>query len=144
MLDLGNPWIWLTSLPCVVSLPYFIVRHRSVPAAVILLGFITQYAPWCPITRVLFMYHMCGGLNFMVLALAFVLSYLASKLRPPNREALVGVHLGTAVFFFGYFYPVWTAVPISSSAWFEGSGTPPWGPKMWLAHRPRPPARPPQ
>src|SRR5437867_8234998 len=132
--DLGNPWIWWTSLPCVAALPYFIVRHRSFPAAVILLGFVTQYAPWFPITRVLFMYHMFGGLIFVVLALAFVLSYLASKLRPPNREALVAVHLATAVFFFGYFYPVWTAVPISSSAWFEGSGTPPWGPKMWLVN----------
>ena len=141
--DLGNPWIWWTSLPCVVALPYFIVRHRSFPAAVILLGFITQYAPWFPITRVLFMYHMFGGLIFMVLALAFVLAHVASKLRPPNRQALVALHLAAAVMFFGYFYPVWTAVPISSSAWFEGSGTPPWGPKMWLVNcRELPPSQP--
>jgi len=26
MSNLGNPWIWWTSLPCVASLPYFIVR----------------------------------------------------------------------------------------------------------------------
>ena len=143
MSDLGNPWIWWTSLPCVASLPYFIVRHRSFPAAVILLGFITQYAPWFPITRVLFMYHMFGGLIFMILALAFVLVYVASKVRPPNREALVAAHLAAAVFFFGYFYPVWTAVPISSSAWFEGPGTPPWGPKMWLVNcRELPPSQP--
>ena len=141
--DLGNPWIWWTSLPCVVALPYFVVRHRSFPAAVILLGFITQYAPWFPITRVLFMYHMFGGLIFMVLALAFVLAHVASKLRPPNRQALVALHLAAAVIFFGYFYPVWTAVPISSSAWFEGSGTPPWGPKMWLVNcRELPPSQP--
>ena len=143
MSNLGNPWIWWTSLPCVAALPYFIVRHRSFPAAVILLGFISQYAPWFPITRVLFMYHMFGGLIFMVLALAFVLAYLASKLPPPKREALVALHLATAVMFFGYFYPVWTAVPISSSAWFEGAGTPPWGPKMWLVNcRDLPPSQP--
>ncbi len=143
MSDLGNPWIWWTSLPCLAALPYFIVRHRSFPAAVILLGFISQYAPWFPISRVLFMYHMFGGLIFMVLALAFVLAYLASKLRPPNREAMVALHLATAVMFFGYFYPVWTAVPISSSAWFEGAGTPPWGPKMWLVNcRDLPPSKP--
>jgi dolichyl-phosphate-mannose--protein O-mannosyl transferase len=134
MTNLGNPWIWWTSLPCVAALPYFIVRHRSFMAAVILVGFITQYAPWFPITRVLFLYHMFGGLIFMVLALAFVLTFLASKLPRPSGEALVAFHLAVAVFFFGYFYPVWTAVPISTSAWFIGPGTPLWGPKLWFVH----------
>jgi dolichyl-phosphate-mannose--protein O-mannosyl transferase len=104
----------------------------------ILIGFITQYLPWWPITRVLFMYHMFGGLIFMILALAFVLAHLAENLRPPGREWLVAIHLVTAVSFFGYFYPMWSAVPISESAWFLGTGTPPWGPKMWFVHCPPP------
>ena len=143
MSNLGNPWIWWTSLPCMVSMPYFIVRHRSFPAAVILLGFITQYLPWFPITRVLFLYHMFGGLIFMVLAAAFVVTHLAMTLPRPNRQLLVAAYLGTAVLFFGYFYPVWTAVPISTSAWFYGDGTPPWGPKLWLVNcRDLPPSQP--
>jgi hypothetical protein len=132
MSNLGNPWIWWTSLPCVAALPYFVVRHRSFPAAVILLGFLTQYAPWFPITRVLFLYHMFGGLIFMVLALAFVLVYLAERLPRPNRQTIVAAHLTTAIFFFGYFYPVWTGVPISASAWLYTANSPPWGPKIWL------------
>ncbi len=141
--NLGNPWIWWTSLPCVASLPYFIVRHRSFPAAVILLGFISQYLPWFPITRVLFMYHMFGGLIFMVLALAFVLVWFADRLPRPRRELLVAAHLAVAVLFFGYFYPTWTALPISTSAYLEGSGTPPWGPKLWLVNcRDLPPSQP--
>ena len=132
MSNLGNPWIWWTSLPCVLSLPYFIVRRRSFAAAVILLGFISQYLPWFPITRVLFMYHMFGGLIFMILAVAFVLVNLAEGLPRPRRELLVAAHLAVAVLFFGYFYPVWTGVPISYSAYVEGSGTPWWGPKLWL------------
>jgi dolichyl-phosphate-mannose--protein O-mannosyl transferase len=134
MANLGNPWIWWTSLPCVVSLPYFIVRHRSFPATVILLGFITQWLPWSQISRVLFMYHMFGGLIFMILALAFVLTHLAQKLQARGPEMLVAIHLATAVFFFGYFYPVWTGLPISESAYFIGAGTPPWGPKTWLVN----------
>ena len=136
MENLGNPWIWWTSLPCVISLPYFILRYRSFPAALILIGFITQYLPWWPITRVLFMYHMFGGLIFMILALAFVLAHLAEKLTSPGREGLIAIHLATAVLFFGYFYPMWAAVPISESAWFQGSGTPPWAAKMWFVHCP--------
>jgi len=129
--NLGNPWIWWTSLPCVLSLPYFILRHRSFPAAVILMGFIAQYLPWAPITRVLFMYEMIGGLIFMVLALAFVLGQIVDRWPVWGRRVAIA-HLGLAVTFFMYFYPVWSAVPISTSAWFEGPGTPPWGPKMWL------------
>jgi hypothetical protein len=134
MANLGNPWIWWTSLPCLVSLPYFVIRDRSFPAAVILLGFLSQYLPWFPITRVLFMYHMFGGLIFMVLALAFVLVYLAERLPRPRSQLVVAAHLAVAVFFFGYFYPTWTAVPISVSAYIEGSGTPWWGPKLWLVN----------
>ena len=134
MANLGNPWIWWTSLPCVAALPYFIIRHRSFPAAVILLGFITQYLPWSQISRVTFMYHIFGGLIFMVLALAFVLAQIAERLRPPGRMALVGSFLGVAVLFFLYFYPIWTGLPISGAAYFEGPQTPPWGPKTWLVN----------
>ncbi len=129
--NLGNPWIWWTSLPCLVALPYFAIRHRSFPAAVILIGFITQFLPWAQITRVLFLYHMFGGLIFMILALAFVLAYVAERMPGAGRGLLVA-HLGVAVAFFFYFYPVWTALPMSQSAFFFGPGTPPWGPKIWL------------
>ena len=132
MENLGNPWIWWTSLPCVASLPYFVIKKRSFPAAVILVGFLSQYLPWFPITRVLFMYHMFGGLIFMVLALAYVLVYLAETLPRPRRQLLVASHLAVTVFFFGYFYPLWTGVPISVSAYVEDPGTPWWGPKLWL------------
>jgi dolichyl-phosphate-mannose--protein O-mannosyl transferase len=144
MINLGNPWIWWTSLPCVASMPYFVIRHRSFVAAVILLGFITQYAPWFPVTRVLFMYHMFGGLIFMVLAVAFVLTYLAEQLRRPGGEYLVAGYLAVTVLFFGYFYPVWTAVPLSNAAWSIQPGTPVWGPKLWLVNcRPNlPPSQP--
>jgi hypothetical protein len=145
MLNLGNPWIWWTSLPCMAALPYFIIRHRSFVAGVILLGFISQYAPWFPISRVLFLYHMFGGLIFMILAVAFVLAHLAEQLRRPARGRLVAGYLAIAVLSFGYFYPVWAAVPLSNSAWAEGSGTPPWGPKLWLVNcRSNPPPSQPQ
>jgi dolichyl-phosphate-mannose-protein mannosyltransferase len=133
MSDLGNPWIWWTSLPCVLSLPYFIVRHKSFAATVILLGFITQYLPWVPITRVLFMYHMFGGLIFMILALAFVLAWIAESAPRMGRRVAIA-HLAIAVTFFLYFYPVWTALPIGDSALYIQDGTPIWGPKLWLVY----------
>ena len=133
MSNLGNPWIWWSSLPCVLSLPYFIIRYKSFPAAVILLGFISQYLPWSLISRVIFMYHMFGGLIFMILALAFVLAQVAVRL-PQTGRPVLAAHLVMAVTFFLYFYPVWTALPISESALYVHSGTPPWGPKLWLVN----------
>jgi hypothetical protein len=141
MADLGNPWIWWTSLPCIVSLPYFIVRYKSFPAALILVGFITQYAPWSQISRVIFMYHMFGGLIFMILALAFVLAQIAERVPHAGKKILVG-HLAVSVVFFMYFYPVWTALPISNSALYVAPGTPIWGPKIWFEHCPANPQAP--
>jgi dolichyl-phosphate-mannose--protein O-mannosyl transferase len=138
IVDLGNPFIWWASIPAVLSLPYFVLRHRSFPAAVILVGFVTQYLPWSRITRVIFLYHMFGGLIFMVLALAFVLvrmqqagpiriDFWGDRIVLPTRF-LVPVYLGVVVVSFLYFYPVWTGLPISSGSYLNGF---PLG-KMWL------------
>jgi hypothetical protein len=138
IVDLGNPLIWWASIPAVLSLPYFVFRHRSFPAALILAGFVTQYLPWSRISRVIFLYHMFGGLIFMILALAFVLVHLqrAGPIRigalgdrlVPSTRLLVPCFLIVAVAFFLYFYPVWTALPISDNAYLGGFPTG----KMWL------------
>jgi dolichyl-phosphate-mannose-protein mannosyltransferase len=138
IVDLGNPVIWWASIPAVLSLPYFVLRHRSFPAAVILVGFVTQYLPWARITRVIFLYHMFGGLIFMVLALAFVLVRMqqAGPIQidlPGDRivlrlRYLVPVYLGLVVLAFVYFYPIWTGLPISDTSYLSGF---PLG-KMWL------------
>jgi dolichyl-phosphate-mannose--protein O-mannosyl transferase len=122
----------------VLSLPYFVLRHKSFAAAVILTGFITQYLPWARITRVIFLYHMFGGLIFMILALAFVLVRMqdAGPLRIEffgdravlSTRWLVPALLVLVVLFFLYFYPVWTALPISDLSYRSGF---PLG-KMWI------------
>ena len=146
MVNLGNPFIWWASLPCVAALPWIAYRYRSFPAAVILLGFVTQYLPWTRITRVVFLYHMFGGLTFMILALALVLALLVREGLP--RPA-VAASLAVAVAAFLYFYPVWTATPISDLAYLGGlpktmdvRGVPPWGGKMWLQANCSQPAHP--
>ena len=139
MVNLGNPWIWWTSIPCVLLLPYFVFKHRSYAAALIAMGFITQFLPWSLISRVIFLYHMFAGLPFMILALAFCVAKLAEQrfdLQLGSRS-LVGVrlwpllvvHLAVAVLFFIYFYPVWTGLPIGADAYLGGFGHG----RMWFA-----------
>jgi dolichyl-phosphate-mannose--protein O-mannosyl transferase len=138
IVDLGNPLIWWASIPAVLALPYFVLRHRSFPAAVILAGFVTQYLPWARISRVIFLYHMFGGLIFMVLALAFVLvrmqqagpvriEFFGDRMVLSTRY-LVPAFLVLAVAAFLFFYPVWTALPISDQSYLNGFPTG----KMWL------------
>jgi dolichyl-phosphate-mannose-protein mannosyltransferase len=138
IVNLGNPIIWWAGIPAVLSLPYFVFRHRSFPAAVILVGFVTQYLPWARISRVIFLYHMFGGLIFMILALAFVLvrmqqvgpirvDFFGSRWMLPTRHLVTGFLVLTVLSFL-YFYPVWTGLPISDSSYLNGF---PLG-KMWL------------
>ncbi len=138
IVNLGNPIIWWASLPALLALPYFVLRHRSFPATVILVGYITQYLPWSRVTRVLFLYHYFGPLIFAILALAFLLTRMQQA--GPVRLDLFGrrhvvstgwllpAFLAVVVLSFAYFYPVWTGLPISDQAYLSGF---PLG-KMWL------------
>ncbi len=131
MVNLGNPWIWWTSLPALLVTAWGALRDRSFPAALITVGFLAQYLPWSRITRVIFLYHMFGGLIFMVLALAFTLARIAegggiviqlgetSRLRVSGRQLAYG-HLVIAVLLFGWFYPLWTGLPMGDHALLNG------------------------
>jgi dolichyl-phosphate-mannose--protein O-mannosyl transferase len=123
--DLGNPWIWWTSLPCLVAMVYFVWRRHSFAALLIGLAFAAQYLPWSRVSRVLFLYEMAAALPFMVLALAFVLTRIAERNFAMNlagaRFTLLGrevayMHLFVALLFFLYFYPLWTGLPLSNQA----------------------------
>ena len=96
-------------------------------------GWTDQYLPWAPITRVLFIYEMIGGLIFMILALAFVLGQIAERWPAWGRKVAVA-HLGVAVVAFMYFYPLWAAVPLGAPAWSQGPQSPPWGAKRWFTN----------
>src|SRR5581483_1836356 len=104
---------------------WYAFRDRSFPAVLIVVGFVTQYLPWARVPRVIFLYHMFGGLIFMVLALAFVLARLAGsagfEVRFGDRarlavrgRTLAWAHLVIAVLFFAWFYPLWTGLPMSA------------------------------
>ncbi len=140
MVNLGNPLIWWSSLPCLAALVYYLIKERSFPAALILVAFTTQYLPWARITRVIFLYHMFGGLPWMLMALAFVLARFSrfelfkvqhddGTQTPVTGRWLAYGYLAVAICFFLYFYPVWTGLPISNSAYLNGFTE---GGKMWF------------
>ncbi|MGH7918832.1 MAG: phospholipid carrier-dependent glycosyltransferase, partial [Candidatus Dormibacteraceae bacterium] len=141
IVDLGNPIVWWASLPALVFCGYDALAHRRWQAAVIVVGFFAEWLPFALITRIMFLYHMFGGLIFMVLALAYALARLQETRRVSfrgggfvsvatrTRPALVVASLVVVFCFFLYFYPLWTGAPIGTASMLDGLGTG----KMWLA-----------
>ena len=127
--NLGNPAIWWASIPALIYCGIYAVRRRRYAPALILLAFLAAWLPFSRVTRVMFLYHMFGGLPFMMLALSFALAQLRKsqfRLSFGNSAlpVLEGRHLAVAwilvvVVVFIYFYPMWSGLPISSSDWTQ-------------------------
>jgi hypothetical protein len=137
IINLGNPAIWWPADLSLLLLILWAVRRRALAPAFILTAFLAAWLPWAPVTRVLFMYHMFGGLPFMILAFAFVLAKLhgiSLRIGHPGRALTIygsdlafGL-LALALLAFLYWYPVWTGLPISDPGYLN----PFPGGKMWL------------
>ena len=95
------------------------VSRRFVPAFIVL-GYVTAWMTWVPGNerRVLFFYHALGMLIFTVLALAYLLTALRRVTIPvgERRLSLAPLAYGAVavvIVAFIFFYPVWTAAPLS-------------------------------
>lgn len=140
IVNLGNPIIWWASLPALVYCGYDAVVRRRWQPALIVVGFLAEWLPFAKISRILFLYHMFGGLIFMILALAYtvarmqetrVVTFRGGRWVSAVTHTRPGYVIGALVvvfLFFLYFYPLWTGTPISNSALLGGFGTG----KMWL------------
>jgi hypothetical protein len=127
--NLGNPAIWWFSIPCLIYCAAVAVRQRNFTAAFIVVALLTAWLPFSRVSRVLFLYHMFGGLSFMMLAVAFTLSRIrpmrlrleVGGLRSPEMTGthLAVAYLGLVAVVFIFFYPLWTALPLTGDGWTQ-------------------------
>jgi hypothetical protein len=105
---------------CVCAGVFAVVSRRFVPAFIVL-GYIASWIMWVPgnKARVLFFYHALGMLIFLALGLAYALAALrhvrffaAGRWWSLAPLAYAGVAAVVAAFIF--FYPVWTAIPLTT------------------------------
>jgi dolichyl-phosphate-mannose-protein mannosyltransferase len=125
--NLGNPAIWWASIPALIYCAFVAIRRRRYAAIFIVIAFLAAYVPFSRVTRVMFLYHMFGSLPLMILAVSYALADLrrwitdrkigALRLRAPTGRLLATAYLATVVVTFIYFYPLWTALPITSDSW---------------------------
>ncbi len=74
--DAGNLVLFWLSVPAMAWTAAMAWRRRSLPLALILIGFACQWLPWARIDRATFQYHYYTGLPFVILALAYFLAEL--------------------------------------------------------------------
>ncbi len=119
----GNPILWWSFLPSLTYVAYRFWRSRLAKDALILIGFFGSWLPWLFVRRVGFIQYLLPAVPFGVLAVATALRDLAS--RRWGRVALA-VGAGACVVSFVFFYPIWSAWAIDSTAlashhwlWFD-------------------------
>ena len=74
--DAGNLVIWWLGLPALGFAAWQAYARRSLPLALITIGFACQWITWARIDRAAFQYHYYTSLPFLMLALAYFLSEL--------------------------------------------------------------------
>jgi len=74
--DAGNQLLWWLGIPALVFCAVQSFRRRSLPLALIAIGFACQWIAWARIDRAAFQYHYYTALPFVVLAVAYFLAEL--------------------------------------------------------------------
>jgi hypothetical protein len=74
--DAGNLVVWWLGLPALGFAAWQAFARRSLPLALIAIGFACQWVSWARIDRAAFQYHYYTSLPFLILALAYFLSEL--------------------------------------------------------------------
>ena len=110
---MGNPLVWWVFLPSLAWIGWRFACRRAAADGLILLGFFGSWLPWMFVSRVGFIQYLLPAVPFGVLAVASAVSELA---RFPRGRLIAGIYILCCVAAFIYFYPIWSAWPISTHA----------------------------
>ena len=115
----GNPLVWWAGLPAAAYMIYLLIRKKDRNAGFLLLAYISQYAPWFLVTRVVFIYHYFPSVPFITIMVAYSLytlggfseydkytSFKALKLRNKTWIYIICAYVLVAIGLFAMFYPV--------------------------------------
>ena len=117
----GSPFVWWTSILAlgVVAVAWLRRRDPWRPEGVILAGFAFTYGPWLAAglfseRSAVFLFYLLPTVPFMCLALGYVASRLG---RSWEAKAAIGLFSAAAIWFFVFYYPLLTKVPLPQPQW---------------------------
>ncbi len=105
----GNPLVWWAGIPAFLVMLYLIFAKKDRKAAFLAVGYLSQYAPWMLIGRVVFIYHYFPSVPFITAMVVYCM-YLLVK-RFPKAKKWMFVYTGAALVLFIMFYPVLSGEP---------------------------------
>ena len=108
----GNPILLWGGLAGIIYMVIHCVKEKklSLPAFVILAGYLSQMLPWMFVTRCTFMYHYFPMVCFLALGVGYHWSVRAQK----GKSLWGGLAVClVAIALFFVFYPVLTGIPVS-------------------------------
>ncbi len=109
----GNPLVWWAGIPASLFMIYWMIRKKDKNAAFLLVGYLSQYAPWFLVTRVVFIYHYFPSVPFVTIMVAYCLGLMA-KWKPKMKYFAFG-YCVAAIILFCMFYPVLSGTPTTVS-----------------------------
>lgn len=118
IVGMGNPIIWWASFASVIALIVYIIhlfsqKRKSHTALFIVIGYLSQLAPWIIISRCVFIYHYFASLPFAILALVYVFKKLTAKFSWIPK--LIHLFLIISFILFIAFYPILSGAVIPKS-----------------------------
>ena len=111
IVSMGNPAVWWPGIAAVVAGLCLAVRRREASIAFVLVGLLSQFAPWAFAPRKLvFIYHFFPSVPFVVLAIVYVAKVLID--RHPAFRHLVRAYCVVVLGLFVLYYPILSALPV--------------------------------
>lgn len=123
----GNPLVWWAGIPAAFYMIYLLFREKDRNAGFLLVGYLSQYAPWFLVSRVVFIYHYFPSVSFVTVMLGYGLYRLANWQEAWKKQCKIGiyVYVAIAIGLFVLFYPVLSGLAIQPEyaekylKWFE-------------------------
>ena len=117
----GNPAVWWTGMAATVCVLGIAAKralanslkprdHKIKQEHMILflmVAYMSQYVPWMPISRIVFIYHYFASIPFVILIITYVLYVIYNKLPEGKKKGFyigVGIYLLSNLVLFGMFY----------------------------------------
>lgn len=119
----GNPLVWWAGIPAFAFMLYRMFVKKDRQAAFLTVGYLSQYAPWFLVTRVVFIYHYFPSVPFITIMLGYSMVLLVKRF--PSCKKWMFVYTALAVVLFVMFYPVLSGTPTTISyaehwlKWFD-------------------------
>ncbi len=106
---MGNPAVWWAGAIFLILTATKMVREKDKTCMFIVVLFLSQWLPYIPISRALFIYHFYANVPFMILAI----TYWMNDLWKGKTKWFVISYLVMTLILFLVYYPVISGYPIS-------------------------------